>query len=126
MRLAIRSSYYKDDTVVRVLDKVSHIERVALETDDYAWMIRLFSGAEVNDWQQRRAQLDTMIAPNARIYQLFEDQTLGIELYNKQEFIDKLTMPLRSLRRVEVLDIRYEGSQIRVLRFKQKNDESIP
>ena len=121
IRLVIRSSYYKNDTLVRVLDKLRTTERVALETNDYAWMIRLFSEAEVSDWQQRRAQLDTMIAPNARIYQLFDDQTLGIELYNKQEFINKLTMPLRSLRQVEVLDIRYRGSQIQVLRFKQKD-----
>ena len=126
VRLVIRSSYYKNDTIVRRLNKSHATEQVALETDDYAWMIRLFSGAKVRNWQQRRTQLDTMIAPNARIYQLFDDQTLGIELYNKQEFINKLTMPLRSLRHVEVLDIRYQGSQVQVLRFKQKNDETTP
>lgn len=120
VRLAIRSSYYKNDTLVRRLDKTNPTEQVALETDDYAWMIRLFSAADVSDWQQRRAQLDTMIAPSARIYQLYDDQTLGIELYNKQEFINKLTMPLRSLRQVEVLDIRYRKGRIQVLRFKQK------
>ena len=123
LRLVVRSSYYKNDTLVRLLNKTQATERVALETDDYAWMIRLFSRAEVSDWQQRRAQLDTMIASNARIYQLFDDQTLGIELYNKQEFINKLTMPLRSLRHVEVLDIRYQGDQIQVLRFKQRSHD---
>ena len=124
VRLAIRSSYYKNDTLVRTLNKANPSERVALEPDDYAWMIRLFSHAQVSDWQQRRAQLDTMIAANARIYQLFDDQTLGVELYNKQEFINKLTMPLRSLRRLEVLDIRYQGDRIQVLRFKQENDDT--
>ena len=126
VRLVVRSTYYKNDTIVRRLDKAHTTEQVALETDDYAWMIRLFSQAEVRDWQERRAQLDTMIAPDARIYQLFDDQTVGIAIYNKQEFINKLTMPLRSLRHVDVLDIRYQGSQIKVLRFKQKNDEPHP
>lgn len=126
VQLVIRSSYYKNDTIVRVLDKADRTERVALETDDYAWMIRLFSGADVDHWQRRRRQLDRMIADDARIYQLFDDQAVGIELYNKQEFINKLTMPLRSLRHVDVLDIRYRGDQIQVLRFRQKNDEKTP
>ena len=74
VRLVVRSSYYKNDTLVRVLNKANPTELVALETDDYAWMIRLFSSAEVGDWQQRRAQLDSMLAPDARIYQLFAGQ----------------------------------------------------
>ena len=126
VQLVVRSSYYKNDTITRVLDKVQPNERVALETDDYAWMIRLFSGSDVDDWQRRRAQLDSMIAPEARIYQLYDDQALGLELYNKQEFINKLTMPLRSLRHLEVLDIRYQDKQIEVLRFKQKNHATEP
>ena len=126
VRLLVRSSYYKNDTLVRVLDKAQPTEQVALETDDYAWMLRLFSRADVSDWQQRRAQLDSMLAPDARIYQLFAGQELGMELYNKQEFINKLTMPLRSLRQIEVLDIRYAGDRIQVLRFKQKDDTTTP
>ncbi len=126
VQLVVRSSYYKNDTLVRVLDKANPTEQVALETDDYAWMIRLFSSADVSDWQQRRVQLNSMLAPDARIYQLFAGQALGMEMYNKQEFINKLTMPLRSLRQIEVLDIRYAGDRIQVLRFKQKNDETAP
>ena len=126
VRLVVRSSYYKNDTLVRVLDKANPSEQVALETDDYAWMLRLFSRADVSDWQQRRVQLDSMFAPDARIYQLFAGQELGMELYNKQEFINKLTMPLRSLRQIDVLDIRYAGDRIQVLRFKQKEDETAP
>lgn len=126
VRLVVRSSYYKNDTLVRVLDKANPTEQVALETDDYAWMLRLFSSADVADWQQRRGQLDAMLAPDARIYQLFAGQAVGMELYNKQEFINKLTMPLRSLRQIEVLDIRYAGDRIQVLRFKQKDDITTP
>ncbi len=126
VRLVVRSSYYKNDTLVRVLDKANPTEQVALETDDYAWMLRLFSRADVSDWQQRRVQLDSMLTPDARIYQLFAGQAVGMELYNKQEFINKLTMPLRSLRQIEVLDIRYAGDRIQVLRFKQKDDETTP
>ena len=126
VRLMVRSSYYKSDTLVRVLDKANPTEQVALETDDYAWMLRLFSRADVSDWQQRRAQLDSMFAPDARIYQLFAGQAVGMELYNKQEFINKLTMPLRSLRQIEVLDIRYADDRIQVLRFKQKENETAP
>jgi hypothetical protein len=45
-----------------------------------------------------------------------------MELFNKQEFIDKLTMPSSSLRKIEILETRYLDDQIILLRFKLRND----
>jgi hypothetical protein len=47
----------------------------------------------------------------------------GIGIYNKEEFIDKLTMPLSSLDRIEVIETRYdEEGKIRSIRFEQASE----
>jgi hypothetical protein len=43
---------------------------------------------------------------------------VGTELYNKQEFIDKLTMPTGSLKHIEILDTKFRKNKIMILRFK--------
>jgi hypothetical protein len=55
------------------------------------------------------------------IYQLFDNEAAGLELYNKWEFINKLTLPSKSLKDIEILDTRYVGSKITLIRFRQKS-----
>lgn len=124
IRFIVKSPYYKTDTIVRKLNKNTLSEEVPLKVDDYALMIHIFSNSKVNDWEARRAQLNSMITPDARIYQIFEKGNIGMEMYNKEEFIDKLTIPLKSLRNIEILEANYKGDQISVLRFMQIRNES--
>lgn len=126
VRFVVKCPYYMTDTITRVFDKGKTTEQIALSPNDYALMIHLFSNAKVEDWQKRRAQLDRMFSEEAHIYQVFASDSLGMEMYNKQEFIDKLTMPTRSLQNIEVLETIYERGKIKALRFRQinaKNDE---
>jgi hypothetical protein len=46
---------------------------------------------------------------------------VGMEMYNKEEFIDKLTMPLNSLKNIEIIETIFDGNRIKELRFKQEN-----
>ncbi|MEM9834418.1 MAG: hypothetical protein AAF944_27565 [Bacteroidota bacterium] len=124
IRLLVQGAYYRTDTITRILDKNQASEQISLKPNDYAWLLRIFSQADVDDWQKRRLQLDAMLTNDAQIYQLTERQTLGMALYNKQEFINKMTMPLRSLQNIEVLSTKFRGDQIQELRFKQVNDET--
>jgi len=121
LRLVVKGPYYQTDTIVRLMDRGMTTEKVILKTNDYAWMIHVFSKSKVTDWEQRRLQLDSMILDEARIYQMYEQGHIGMELYNKQEFIDKLTTPIRSLKNIEILDMLYSGDKIRELRFRQSN-----
>ncbi len=121
IRFVVKGPYYQTDTITRMLNKDKRIEQIALKTNDYAWMIHIFSSSKVEDWQKRRVQLDSMFAEDARIYQIFEQGQIGMEMYNKWEFIDKLTMPVKSLRHIEVLETLFEGDRIKELRFKQIN-----
>ncbi|MBL6949723.1 MAG: hypothetical protein ISR57_03670 [Bacteroidales bacterium] len=77
----------------------------------------------VKDWQQRRNQLDRMISDSALIFQVYKTEYVGMELYTKREFINKLTMPASSLKHIEILDTKHSpDDQIILLRFRQKEE----
>ncbi|HRG51255.1 MAG TPA: hypothetical protein PLL00_00345 [Bacteroidia bacterium] len=119
LQFLVNSPYYKPDTIVRVLEKDLN-EEIKLQTNDYALMIHYFSTAKLKDWRQRRLQLEDMIAADAKIFQVYVDGT-GMELYNKKEFIDKLTMPLKSLKNIEIIETHYNKNQLSLVRFIQVN-----
>jgi hypothetical protein len=122
IRFIVRAPYHHPDTLTRQLDRGHTEERLLLQPDDYARIIRFFSNRQEGDWEQRRRQLDSMIALDAKILQVHAGK--GMEILNKSEFIDKLTMPLSSLGRLEVLESEETDGQIRYLRFMQTGENS--
>ena len=118
VRFTIASPYFMNDTIVRKLTASRVEEKIQLKTNDYALMLSYFSTSNLADWKKRKAQLEEMFADNARIFQVYTD-TRAVELYNKQEFINKLTVPLESLKNIDIIDIRYAGRYISELHFKQ-------
>lgn len=120
IRFVVEAPYYKPDTITRRLQNALLREEIPLKADDYALMIHLFSTSAVKDWQKRRQQLDGMIADGAEIFQLSPEDQQGMEMYNKSEFIDKMTMPVKSLRNIKVLETVYDREgRIRGMRFVQ-------
>jgi len=120
VRFVVKSPYYQTDTIIRILDKFNRDEIVQLRPDNYAMMIQYFSTMNVKDWQKRRNQLNLMIADSAMIYQVFDKEAVGVELYNKMEFINKMTLPSTGLKDIEILDTKYQGDKISLIRFRQK------
>ena len=120
VRFVVKSPYYQTDTVVRLLDKFSRNEIIQLHPDNYAMMIQYFSTMNVKDWQKRRDQLNQMIADSALIYQVYDKGATGVELYNKWEFINKLTLPSTGLKNIDILDTKYQKERISLIRFRQK------
>jgi len=87
-------------------------------------MLKYFSEMNVTDWQNRRAKLDDMFDEGAMIYQVMDDaRGTGMELFNKWEFIDKMTMPAQSLKNIEILNTKYIGDRIAVLRFRTSDEK---
>ena len=119
IRFVLKAPYYRVDTIRRVLSRGRRSEVISLRTNDYALMIHYMSNAQVVDWEARRVQLDKMISDNAMIYQLFMDETLGMEVYNKWEFINKITMPSRGLKNLEIIETKFSGEQISALWFRR-------
>lgn len=120
LRFVVEAPCYHTDTIVRLLDKFNPQESLTLRPDNYALMIQYFSASRVTDWQKRREQLNRIISDNAMIYQVHDKETLGVELYNKGEFINKLTLPSTSLQGIEIFDTRYEAGRISLIRFRQR------
>jgi hypothetical protein len=126
IQFVVRSPYYKTDTITRIVhNKSIDEEQIQLKTNDYALMIHLFSKSKVTNWRKRRQQLGLMLTDDARIYQVYEDGKTGMELFNKKEFIDKLTTPTKSLKSIEIIETIYTGDKISIMRFKQNQDEHV-
>ncbi|MBP6872897.1 MAG: hypothetical protein KBC43_12880 [Bacteroidales bacterium] len=119
IKMVVNSPYYRADTINRTLKKFNPQEIIGLQANDYALMLHYFSEMNTEDWQKRRLKLDEMFDESAMIYQVVNDISgTGMELYSKWEFIDKLTMPSHSLKNIEILDTKYIGDRIAVLRFR--------
>ena len=119
IRFSVIAPYYKRDTIVRSLLHAEKSEVIKLRKDDFALMIHLFSTNNLKDWEKRRKQLDKMISDEAVIFQINEEN-LGLEMYNKSEFINKLTMPINSLKNIRIVDTKYKRKKIVEMRFVQE------
>jgi hypothetical protein len=98
---------------------------VELLPDDYALMLNFFSRSTADDLDKRRLQLSEAIHPEAKIFQS-HPQYEGIELLNREEFIDRLILPINSLKNLEIQHIIYRDDKIYRLQFLQKSDENEP
>lgn len=125
LRLVVEAPYYRTDTIHRsARDRKEMNERIRLERDDYALLIGAWSEQDPKDREKRRRRLEEMIAADARIFQVHGEKGQGVALYNKEEFIDKLTMPLQSLERIELIETTYnEAGRIRSIRFRQATEK---
>ena len=122
INFVVETPYYHTDTIIRTLNKFNRTENIKLNPDDYALMIHYLSTKNIKDWLKRKNDLDKMFIDEAKIYQVL-DGTVGMEIYNKWVFINKLTLPANSLRNIEIIDTQYDGDKISRLRFKQNGEK---
>ncbi|WP_046756941.1 hypothetical protein [Kordia jejudonensis] len=115
LKFVVKSPYHKTDTIVRHINSSTH-KTVQVQTDDYALMLLYYANGNKDDWKKRRDQLNALISNDVQIYRLFKDN-IGIEIYTKKEFINLLTIPTSSLKKLQILDKVYENDQIVKLKF---------
>jgi hypothetical protein len=115
--ICVNGAYYKKKCFPTSIH--SDTMSVVLYPDDYVLMLNFFSRSETDNWQKRKTQLRQVIHTDAEIFQV-HPKYQGLEILNKQEFIDRLTLPTHSLKDLEILDIQYQNDQIFRLRFVQK------
>lgn len=119
IRFVVQSPYHKTDTIYRIASSNSS-ENLQIKTDDYALMLYYYANGKIDDWQNRRKELARIISDNATIFQVLPYR-LGIEMYTKKEFIDKLTTPTQSLKNIEIIESRKSNEQIVKLKFRIKS-----
>ena len=115
LKFVVQSPYYKTDTIKRSIDAHSN-STIKLRTDDYALMLDYYSNGNVKDLKKRKQQLKKLIADDAQIYQVFTNN-IGVEIYSKDEFISKLTIPTSSLKNIKILDKATKNERIVKLKF---------
>jgi hypothetical protein len=113
----VRADYYFTDTIVREKVKGDVDEIIELKQDDYAMLISYYSLSEEADWEKKRESLERMFSEEAEIIQLSKDGMSGMEIYNKEEFINKLTTPLSTLKNIVILNTEYKNKKITSMRF---------
>lgn len=115
IRFVVESPYYKTDTIVRQFDKDRN-SIVKLAADDYALMLHYYTNKNIKEWKTHREKLSTIFSDDASIYQLFSNSN-AVEIYTKQEFIQKLTIPTRSLKGMKILEKTVVDGKIVKLKF---------
>ena len=114
IRFVVTSPYYKTDTIVRQLNSEDNI--IKLEADDYALMLNYYTNKNISEWKKHREKLNAIFSNDVEIYQLYNNSNL-VEIYTKEEFIQKLTIPTRSLRGMKILDKTVVDDKIIKLKF---------
>ncbi|MHA7059695.1 hypothetical protein ACWGOQ_0020885 [Aquimarina sp. M1] len=119
LHFVIKSPYHKTDTIFRTISSTKK-ETIQVRTDDYALMLYYYVNGKLEDWKKRKTELSRMIADDVVIFQILP-AGLGIEVYSKNEFIDKLTTPTKSLRNIEIIESKRSKGQIVKLKFRVKS-----
>ena len=109
-----RTSDYTD-TIVRQFNSNKN-KIVKLVADDYALMLNYYTTKNISEWKKHKEKLNTIFHDKAEIYQFFKNSS-SVELYTKQEFIQKLTIPTRSLKDMQILDKSVVDGKIVKLKF---------
>ena len=115
VKVAVQLPYYQADTLVRRWKEIGMAETFSLRPDDFAGMLRFFSEWTPEDRFRRKAQLQQMISPQARIIRMHPDGINGVEMYNKEEFIRFLMIFGQSS--LEVVETQYADGLLSYLRF---------
>jgi hypothetical protein len=119
LKMLISAPYYKTDTFKRIVKTFNRLQKIGLQPDEFSRMIQYFSEMDIDNWQKRRASLDSLIDNGALICRVGSgSRKLGVELFTKQEFIDKVTMPSGSLKNLEILETQMKNQKIVILRFR--------
>ncbi|MEG0695641.1 hypothetical protein [Algoriella sp.] len=123
IKMFVSSPYYKQDTFKVNLHQYNQPEKLLLEPDDYKIMLYYYSNS-AKDLKQRIAKLDQMIANNALIYQVYDNDFFGVEILSKQQYINLVTMPTTSLKNFSLIESESKNGKIVKLKFKIQQDEN--
>ena len=115
IRFVVSSPYYKTDTIVRQFDSNKN-RIVKLEADDYALMLNFYVNKNIKEWKKHKEKLNAIFSDDVEIYQFYKNSN-AVEVYTKQEFIQKLTIPTKSLKGMKILDKTEVDGKIIKLKF---------
>lgn len=123
LKMVVNSPFYKRDTIYRNLDPARTNETIELEPDVYAQALYYYT---INDISKKREELDKIISNSALIYQVFDNETYGVETLDKQTYIGLVTTPTTSLKNFKMIETKVspDTKKIILIKFKIQPDET--
>ena len=123
LTMVVSSPYYRTDTIQRNLETAPEAENIELKPNDYAIMLFYYSKS-IKDLKKKRESLNYLISDNALIYQVYDNETYGVETMDKQRYINLVTLPSTSLENLEVIETKNDLSgKINMIKFKITTNE---
>lgn len=128
LKMKISAPFYEPLEVNRNLENASAEEKIELKPDDYKMAVYYFSVKDIKNGnpeeqvaliKQKRNQLENLISNNAIIYQVYDNNTYGIERLDKQKYITLVTTPTTSLKNLNVIEMKKDNNgKIVSIKFK--------
>lgn len=128
LKMRISAPFYEPLEVNRNLENAPEEEKIELKPDDYKMAAYYFSIKDVKGGtsaeqvaliKQKRNQLESLISNNAVIYQVYDNNTYGIERLDKQKYITLVTTPTTSLKNLSVIEMKKDNKgKIVSIKFK--------
>ncbi|CAM2960336.1 hypothetical protein DRF59_02655 [Chryseobacterium flavum] len=128
LKMRISAPFYEPLEVNRNLENAPEEEKIELKPDDYKMAAYYFSIKDVKGGnpqeqvaliKQKRNQLENLISNNAVIYQVYDNDTYGIERLDKQKYITLVTTPTTSLKNLNVIEMKKDtNGKIISIKFK--------
>lgn len=131
IKMQINAPFYEYMEINRNLENAPEEEMIELKPDDYKMAVNYFSVKDANGnpelLKQKRSQLENLISNNAVIYQVYDNNTYGIERLDKQKYITLVTTPTTSLKNLSVIEMKKDKGKIISIKFKiASTDEKNP
>ncbi len=123
LQMYVSSPYHKLDTFKINLHQYQNKENIRLEPDDYKVMLRHYSKSS-QSVKERIKMLDEMIADDALIYQVYDNEYFGVEILSKKQYINLVSLPTSSLKNFTLIEAERKNGKIVKLKFKIHSDES--
>lgn len=123
--MVISSPYYKTDTIYRNLENsplAPAYETIELKPDDYAIMLNYYSKKADVDVNKKRERLNRLISDQALIYQVFDNETYGVEILDKERYITLMTTPTTSLKNLQMISTQMKNGKIVMIKFRITNN----
>jgi len=128
LKMRISAPFYEPLEVNRNLENAPEEEKIELKPDDYKMAVYYFSIKDIKGGnpdeqvaliKQKRSQLENLISNNAIIYQVYDNNTYGIERLDKQKYITLVTTPTTSLKNLNVIEMKKDNKgKIVSIKFK--------
>ncbi|OCA69704.1 hypothetical protein BBI01_16395 [Chryseobacterium artocarpi] len=126
LKMKISAAFYEPLEVNRNLENAPAEEKIELKPDDYKMAAYYFSRKDITGnseeqvalIKQKRNQLENLISNNAVIYQVYDNNTYGIEKIDKQKYITLVTTPTTSLKNLNVIEMKKDNGKIVSIKFK--------